>query len=402
LQLYFVADSNFPESLLKCGLTKTLLLQIFTDVQCHKTENVSWHLSETPELGFYRELHQFLKRWPMTQNANKSTLGKVYLAIDKRLQAKGLGPNNTYLFIERSVASQHVNTSVMTYGLDLTEKNKLHTLQMQVDEYAVDMQKLTEQFNDLKKQMAKAKKELIKTKSELKQARNALEDTTNKLHFTEVQHSAKYQSVLNENLKFAEELDEYLYCANISDELSSTCKELSEIKEACTDAVTIDDGSVSNFSFKTRIGKKYSPAIRKLYYCLLSNQIPPGKIAATIKSILKAFFPALDTDLLALPKERCAGQMRIDEMCTISEAHKASVICEQLQAGKTLHLNTDGTTLAQKKINSIAINNTVISIDEVHDGTAETVINDVSKQLQKLREWHSHSIYQMQTVSTGL
>ena len=73
-------------------------------------------------------------------------------------------------------------------------------------------------------------------------------------------------------------------------------------------------------------------------------------------------------------------------MCTISEAHKASVICEQLQAGKTLHLNTDGTTLVQKKINSIAINNTVISIDEVHDGTAETVINDVSKQLQKLRE----------------
>ena len=48
----------------------------------------------------------------MTQNANKSTLGKLYLAIDKRLQAKGLEPNNAYFFIERSVASQHVNTSV--------------------------------------------------------------------------------------------------------------------------------------------------------------------------------------------------------------------------------------------------------------------------------------------------
>ena len=129
--------------------------------------------------------------------------------------------------------------------------------------------------------------------------------------------------------------------------LGSTCKELSEITDTCTDAVGIDNGFVSSFSFKTRIGKSI---LRKLYYCLLSNQIPPGKIAATIKSILKAFFPALDTDLLALPKERCAGQMRIDEMCIISEAHKASVICEQLQAGKTLHLNTDGTTLAQKKI----------------------------------------------------
>ena len=82
----------------------------------------------------------------------------------------------------------------------------------------------------------------------------------------------------------------------------------------------------------------------------------------------------------------CARQMRIDEMCTISEAHKASVICEQLQPGKILHLNTDGTTLAQRKKNSIAINNTVISIDEIHNGTAETVINNVSKRLQKFRE----------------
>ena len=73
-------------------------------------------------------------------------------------------------------------------------------------------------------------------------------------------------------------------------------------------------------------------------------------------------------------------------MCTIGEAHKASVICKQLQDGKTLHLNTDGTTLAQRKINGIAINDKVISINEIHDGTAETVINDVSKQLQKLRE----------------
>ena len=125
LQLYYLAaDMNFPECLHKYDLTKTLLLPIFTDVQQHDTENISWQLSEIPELGFYRELHQFLKMWPLTKDANKSTLGKLYLAIDKRLQAKELGPNNTYLFVERSVASQYVNTTVMTYGLNLTEKSK--------------------------------------------------------------------------------------------------------------------------------------------------------------------------------------------------------------------------------------------------------------------------------------
>ena len=174
--------------------------------------------------------------------------------------------------------------------------------------------------------------------------------------------------------------------AGISDEISSAYQKFSEIKETSTDSVEIDDGLVSSFSFKTKSGKIYSPAIRKLYYSLLSNQIPQGKIETIIRSILKAFFPALNTDLLVLPKERCAGQMRLDEMCTISEAHKASAICEHLEAGRTLHLNTDGTTLAQRKINSIAINNKVISINELSDGTAETVINDISNQLQKLRE----------------
>ena len=196
--------------------------------------------------------------WPLTKDANKPTLGKLYLAIEKRLQAKRLGPNNTYLFVERLVASQYVNTTVMTYGLNLTEKSKSHTLQMQVDEHEVDIQKLIKQFNDLKKEMTETKKELTKTKTELKKTQNALEDTTNKLHFTEVQHTAKYQSILNKNLKFAKELGEYLYHDSISDELSSTYKELSEVKEMCTDSVAIDNGSLFSFSFKTRSGKKYS------------------------------------------------------------------------------------------------------------------------------------------------
>jgi len=119
----------------------------------------------------YRELHQFLKMWPLTQNARKSTLGKIYLAIDKRLQAKKLGPNNIYLLVERSAASQHVNTSVMTYDPDLTERSKLHTLQMQVDEYEMDTQKLPEKFNDFQKQMSKTRKESTRTKSELKNIR---------------------------------------------------------------------------------------------------------------------------------------------------------------------------------------------------------------------------------------
>ena len=39
--------------------------------------------------------------------------------------------------------------------------------------------------------------------------------------------------------------------------------------------------------FQTKeIGGAYTTAIRELYYTLLANQMPPNKIATTIKSIL--------------------------------------------------------------------------------------------------------------------
>ena len=50
-----------------------------------------------------------------------------------------------------------------------------------------------------------------------------------------------------------------------------------------------------------------------------------------------------------------------------------------------MHLNTDGTTLGQK-LGSIAINKMVISVNQQSDGTAESIVNDVSRELQKLRE----------------
>ena len=128
-------------------------------------------------------------------------------------------------------------------------------------------------------------------------------------------------------------------------EFFTACDELSNIKDS--DSVTVTDASIPCLSFETRNGTKYTPAIRKLYYSLLSEQIPPRKIATIIKTILKSFFPDLNTDELALPKERYAGRMRIDELSTVSEVHKASIISKNVQEGKAFHLNTDGTTLAQ-------------------------------------------------------
>ena len=86
-----------------------------------------------------------------------------------------------------------------------------------------------------------------------------------------------------------------------------------------------------------------------------------------------------------LPKEKCAGYMRREELSTVSMAHKASTISKYAQTGK-LHLNTDGTTLQQKKLGGLAVNGMVMSVNQLPDGSADSAIEDVSKELCKLRD----------------
>ena len=55
-------------------------------------------------------------------------------------------------------------------------------------------------------------------------------------------------------------------------------------------------------------------------------------------------------------------------MTTLNMVHKAAVI---LESGRSLHLNTDGTTKSQKKLQGAAINGQVLSVNEVSDGSAD-------------------------------
>ena len=45
-----------------------------------------------------------------------------------------------------------------------------------------------------------------------------------------------------------------------------------------------------------------------------------------------------------------------------------------------------GLRKAKKKIGGVAINNMVVSLNELPDGTADSAIADVSRELQKLRK----------------
>lgn len=50
--------------LLQYGLNEELLKKAFS--QSVQDQELCWSLKEIPTVGFYRELHNFLKKWPLS------------------------------------------------------------------------------------------------------------------------------------------------------------------------------------------------------------------------------------------------------------------------------------------------------------------------------------------------
>ena len=113
-----------------------------------------------------------------------------------------------------------------------------------------------------------------------------------------------------------------------------------------------------------------------------------SKISAIIKTIVSSFNPSIDVDQLKLPGKSCVGYMRKNELKTISDAHKATILCQHAADKKLFKLNTDGTTKARKKLGAVAVNDLVVSVNELYDGTA---VADISRELEKLRKI-AHSV----------
>ena len=141
----------------------------------------------------------------------------------------------------------------------------------------------------------------------------------------------------------------------------------------------------TDYRLSTKEGRCYSPAIRKLYYLLLSKQVSPKNASDIIKAVIQCFQPNIDITNIALPKIRCASNMRREELKTLEMVHTAYDLSQQLSQGKELYLNSDGTTKTQRKINGIPISGKVFSLNEVPDGSAESIINDIDQEFEKLR-----------------
>ena len=331
-----------------------------------------WSLRGIPNAEFYRKLHSYLKKWELTCSATKASIGRFYISIDKQLQERGSTPNNTYLFIEKVVCSKKSDTALMPYAIttQLKAVQQVHEDEATYQEYCYDLE-----LENTKTELLNVQENFKKLTHEKNILLRERDNANQKLHhLNEINKStisdmlrreeiliAKNSELLQENMSLKSKL--FLTAGT-----STSNNQLQLIKH--------DD------IICTKIENAYSQHVRELYYKLLADQIPPAKVESTIKSVLNCFFPTLNTSNLKLPREKCAGYMRREEMHTICMAHKAYSISES----DSLNLNSDGTTKFQKKIAAVSFNGMVLCLNEVPDGSADSMVEMVEAELEKLRK----------------
>ena len=111
-----------------------------------------------PEIGFYENLHNFLKHWPETCSALKVELGKFYIAIDKSLQEKKSRPDNAHRFVEKLVTSSLPRNAVVNYNIE--KGTTVKVLESELKQCNEQIQNLTEDFVAMKLQLEDKKKNL--------------------------------------------------------------------------------------------------------------------------------------------------------------------------------------------------------------------------------------------------
>ena len=130
--LFSVCVSEYPKEFNMYGLTEEILTATFHQVQSGE-KSLQWHLTCIPTISFYRSLHCYFKKWPVSSRLSKISLGKFYIAIDANLKLKGSRPDNVYKFIDK--LSQSQSDDMMNYGRmqECIRKQELRDMRHEID-----------------------------------------------------------------------------------------------------------------------------------------------------------------------------------------------------------------------------------------------------------------------------
>ena len=179
---------HFPSGLQQYGLTEELLKKAFT--QSMHGLNLCWSLKEIPTVGFYRELHNYLKKWSEASLATRTTIGNFYIGIGPELQkiSSSSRPDNIYKFIERVALSKKPHSSHMLYGVHTTVKH----LQKEINGCSTQIKELSAKLSEREDELSRMKSEIEMAREEVTHTKDVLKVST-KLRVAHKQHDCARQ-----------------------------------------------------------------------------------------------------------------------------------------------------------------------------------------------------------------
>ena len=239
---FTTGSQTFPDELQQYGVTESLLQRAFLQCTEEQTESC-WTLDKPVTIGFYRELHKYLRRWPPSRSATKTTMGRFYLLIDSNFQTRRISsrPDNIYMFVQRLADSSKLHSEPMSYGVDKTVKH----LQSVVSGYQTNLEEISEKVSEQQKVLQQMKIQLEKARAELTSSKHALSHVTNKLQTTTKQRDCACKQVHKSQQKLeAASADSVYYEQELlaeNDDLSDLVKCLKrEISTLSITSVSVD------------------------------------------------------------------------------------------------------------------------------------------------------------------
>ena len=171
------------------GITESLLQRAFLESAEGQAE-LCWTLDMPVTVGFYRDLHKYLQKWPLSRSASKATVGRFYVMIDYNFQRQRISsrPDNIYSFIQRVADSSKPQSELMSYGADHTVKH----LQSVVSGYQNDLEVMSEKVSEHQQVVQDIKSQLEVARTATK---HVLSDVTKKLKTTTNQRDSARKHV---------------------------------------------------------------------------------------------------------------------------------------------------------------------------------------------------------------
>ena len=134
----------------------------------------------------------------------------------------------------------------------------------------------TENVSSLSCQVFELKQQLEESKRQFQAAKCALHDVTNEKAILQKQRDiAERKAAKLKKLQLYLEED----ISHLVDENTDLLLAIPEVESELVSTSECNVAGMTDFCIQTKCGRRYSPAIRKLYYQQLSEQVPSSRIA---------------------------------------------------------------------------------------------------------------------------